>query len=157
MNQEYFAEYFKNRYLDQVNWYDSKAIENQKKYHNLQWLLIILAAMTPALIELDLGSILGYGFSHLATLTSVIVAILTAALKTFKYQENWINYRTTCETLRKEKHFYEAGLGEYKSADDRETVFIDRVESLISRENTLWISAHKPESESGENQQIGKP
>ena len=33
--------------------------------------------------------------------TSVLVAIITASLKTFKFQENWINYRTTCETLEK--------------------------------------------------------
>jgi hypothetical protein len=79
-------------------------------------------------------------------LTSVIVAILTAALKTFKYQENWLNYRTTCETLRKEKYFYEAGLVEYASADDKEAAFVERVESLISRENTMWVSTHRAET-----------
>jgi hypothetical protein len=76
------------------------------------------------------------------------VAILTAGLKAFKYQENWINYRTTCETLRKEKYFYEAGLGEYASAEDKEALFVDRVESLISRENTMWVSTHRAETKS---------
>jgi len=152
MENENFSKYLEARYLNQINWYDEKAQENQQKYRLLQWSLIILAAMTPALIELDLSVMLGKGFGHLATLTSVIVAILTAALKTFKYQENWINYRTTCETLRKEKYFYEGEIGEYKSAENRETLFIERVESLISRENTLWISAHRPESKSKNTQ-----
>ena len=152
MEKENFLKYLEDRYLNQINWYDEKAQENQKKYRLLQWSLIILAAITPVLIELDLSVMLGKGFGHLATFTSVIVAILTAALKTFKYQENWINYRTTCETLRKEKYFYEGEIGEYQSTENRETLFIERVESLISRENTLWISAQKIESKSKNSQ-----
>ena len=127
MENENFATYLKDRYFDQINWYDKKSQESQKKYRQLQWSLIILAALTPALIELDLNEVLGKGFGHLATLTSVIVAILTAALKTFKYQENWINYRTTCETLRKEKHFYDGEVGEYQRAENRESLFVERV------------------------------
>ncbi len=95
------------------------------------------------MIELNLSSLFGEGFGHLATLTSVIVVILTAALKTFKYQENWINYRTTCEALKKEKYFYDAGLSDYQQSDDREAQFIDRVEALLARENTLWLSVQK--------------
>ena len=108
--------YIEVRYFDQINWYDNNAQENRTKYRRLQWTLIILAAMTPALIELDLNELIGKNFGQLATVTSVVVAILTAALKTFKYQENWINYRTTCETLRKEKYFYDGGIGEYQNA-----------------------------------------
>ena len=113
----------------------------------MQWTVIVLAAITPILIQLDLKS-LGDFPGHLATLTAVVVAILTAGLKTFKYQENWINYRTTCETLRKEKHLYDADLDEYGRSKDKEAVFVERVESLISRENTMWFSAHKSEKKS---------
>jgi hypothetical protein len=84
--------------------------------------------------------LIGEGFGHIATLTSVIVVILTAALKTFKYQENWINYRTTCEALKKEKYLYDAGLSDYQLSDDREAQFVEKVEALLSRENTLWLS-----------------
>ena len=88
MEDHNISEYMKDRYFDQINWYDGKA------------------------------------------------------------QENWINYRTTCETLRKEKYFYDGGIGEYRSAANAEAIFIERVESVIARENTLWISAQKPESKS---------
>lgn len=151
--QDAFSSYLKERYEDQIGWYNRKAAHNQTVYRWMQWTLIALAAVTPILIELDLKP-LGYvegsgsagGIVQWATLTSAIVAILTAGLKTFKYQENWINYRTTCETLRKEIHYYDAGVGEYADAPDREALFVDRVESLISRENTMWVSAHKAES-----------
>ena len=142
MDKNDFSAYLTNRYRNQIHWYDTKAQRNQKVYTWLQWTLIILAAITPILIELKLPPI-GAGFLQWATVTSAIVAILSAGLKTFKYQENWINYRTTCETLRKEEHFYDADVGDYADATNKEALFVERVESLISRENTMWISAQK--------------
>lgn len=142
MGQEEFAKYLKERYQDQINWYERKATENQRTYRALQWLVIVLAALTPVLIELDMPG----GFAHVPTLTSAVVAILTAGLKTFQYQESWLNYRATCETLRKEQHYYEAGVEGYSDVLDEATtrsLFVQRVESLIARENTLWLSAQR--------------
>ena len=149
MEQEAFSKYLTDRYEDQINWYDAKAARNQTFYRWAQWSVIVLAAITPVLIELDLKP-LGNGLVQWATLTSAVVAILTAGLKAFKYQENWITYRTTCETLRKEKYFYDAEIGEYRDTQDKEALFVDRAESLISRENTMWISTHKQETTSEE-------
>jgi hypothetical protein len=145
MNEEAFSKYLKDRYENQIDWYDRKAARNQTIYRKLQWSVVVLAAITPVLIELDLDGLIE-GLGHAPTLTSAVVAILTAGLNTFKYQETWINYRTTCETLRKERHFYDAGLADYGTANDKEALFVDRVESLISRENTMWVSAHKTET-----------
>ena len=147
MTKEGFDAYLKDRYEDQIGWYDRKAGENQTKYRRMQWSLIILAALSPVLFEVRL---VVQWLGHIPTVTSTIVAILTAGLKAFKYQENWINYRTTCETLRKEKHFYDAELNDYRGAKDKEAVFVDRVESLISRENTMWLSAQKRDTRTQE-------
>ena len=73
---------------------------------------------------------------------AILLAIGTAALKTFKFQELWISYRTIAETLKKEEHFYRARIGDYQDVDDTEALFVERVESLISRENTLWVMTH---------------
>ena len=79
----------------------------------------------------------------LSLITSVLVAILATSLETFKFEENWVNYRTTCETLKKEIHFLDAGIDEYKDSQDKEGLFVKRVEALISRENTLWLTTVK--------------
>ena len=145
MSNEDFEKYLKERYDDQVGWYDRKAAENQKKYRWMQWLIVVLAAATPVLIELELYKICEL-YGHIPTVTAAVVAILTAGLKTFKYQENWINYRTTCETLRKEQHYYNAGIDQYTEAENDEearALFVERVENLISRENTMWLSVQK--------------
>ena len=47
-------------------------------------------------------------------------------------------YRTTCEMLKHEKYFYEAGCGPYKKETDKLCLLVQRVEMLISQENTNW-------------------
>lgn len=143
MNEEEFKKYLKERYEDQINWYDKKAKWNHKAYQIYQWVIIILASLTPILI------LVGQEWSKwLAAGVAVLVAITAGALKAFKYEENWINYRTTCETLRKEIHYFEAEIRGYENqnnVEDKYSLFVDRVESLISRENTLWITAVEKE------------
>ena len=142
METEDFQKYLKERYEDQINWYDKKSIWNQKLYRYFQWSIIILAAITPVLVAIKCETT-----RWLAVIIAALVAIGTSILKTFKYQENWINYRTTCETLRKEIHFYKARLGDYRDPEDREALFVERVESLISRENTMWLTTQRPKEE----------
>lgn len=144
MNQQEFNEYLEQRYYDQVNWYDNKANRNEKLFKRCQLALIALSALTPALVTSEqlltaTSAWVGWG----AVVTSVAVAILASAIKTFRFQEQWINYRTTCETLRKEIHFYRAGIEGYGDADDKEALFVERVENLISRENTMWLTTMK--------------
>ena len=79
----------------------------------------------------------------IAVFTAVIVAVFTGVLRTFKYHENWINYRNISETLKKEIHLYNGDVGEYASSNDKESLFVERVESLISRENNLWLTTFK--------------
>lgn len=42
-----FENYLEERYYPQIKWYDTKAIPNQKIYKIIQWIVIILAAVTP--------------------------------------------------------------------------------------------------------------
>lgn len=144
-----FETYLKDRYDDQVDWYNGKAVTNQAIYRRMQWATLVLAAITPVLIELRLESWL----AHVPAVIAALVAILTAGLKAFKFEEHWINYRTTCETLRKEKHFYDWGLEGYDIAKDpkeKQALFVERVENLISRENTLWLTAHQTKTKANE-------
>lgn len=143
MDKNQFNGYLESRYRKETDWYDKKAIVNRRMYQIFQWTAIILSAFTPVLIVIGDGLV-----RWSAVAIAVLVAISTAALKTFKYQENWINYRTTCETLKKEYHFYEAGIRGYEGVEDKEALFVERVESLISRENTLWVVTHEKEEPS---------
>jgi len=140
MNKDEFERFLKDRYIKESDWYDRESIKNHGRYRFFQWAAIILSSLTPVLILIGIDWI-----RWVAVGTGVLVAISTAALKTFKYQENWINYRTTCETLKKEINFYKAGIQGYENVKDKEALFVERVESLISRENTLWLITREKE------------
>lgn len=135
MDSKEFEKFLTERYNDQVNWYDNKAGYNQKMYKRFQWIVIVLSASTPVLVAIN-DSYLHW----IAIAISSLVAILTTALKTFRYQEHWLNYRTTCETLRKEKIYYDTDTGPYDGVKDKDKAFVERVEALISQENTTWLS-----------------
>lgn len=138
MDKEDFKGYLKDRYYKQIDWYGTKGSLNKKAYQSLQTIVVVFAVITPTLVIIGEG-----GLRWLAVISSAIVAILCSLLKVFKFQENWINYRTTSETLRKEIHYYKAKLAGYKDAEDPEALFVERVEAVISRENTLWVYVQK--------------
>ncbi len=142
MDIKKFEEYLANRYNKEITWYDNKAIRNQIIYSRMQFLLILFSSITPVTIAFSFGFQIEYT-KWISVISSVIVAICGSSLKIFKFHENWINYRTICETLRKEIHLYDGTVGDYGRATDKESLFIERVESLISRENTLWFTTLK--------------
>lgn len=148
MDRSKFEEYLKDRYETQINWYETKSAKNKKFYTFFQWGVIVLSAILPVLVVS-----LTQGLRWVTATIAAILAIGTAVIKTFKFQENWINYRTIAETMKKEKYFYEGGIDAYADNPNKEGLFIERVESLISREHSLWITAH---AQKGKEEQKGK-
>ena len=142
MEEKDFKKYLDNRYVTQIDWYDSNATWNQRVYKAIQWSVIVLSAVVPVLIAIGIG-----WQRWLAVVIAALVSIGTSGLKAFKYQENWINYRTTCETLRKEIYYYKARANNYRNSDDPEALFVERVEALISRENTFWLRSQEHKGE----------
>lgn len=122
------------RLEDQIRWYDRKTLGAQRLYKLLRSAQIVAAALVPvaALIRPDQAIIPG--------LLGAVILILSGFQELGSYQRNWIKYRTTCETLRHEKYFYLGRTGPYAGLDEEEaqTELVNRVEALVSEENTQW-------------------
>ena len=142
MTDEKFEQYLQERYRDQINYYNSKSGWNKKMYNWFQWGVIVISAVVPVLVVSSNSQ-----YKWIAAGLSVLLGIGTAALKVFKFQENWLNYRQLAETLKQEEYFYQAGIGSYASAPDSRSMFVDHIEQLISRENAIWTNLHKPKEE----------
>jgi hypothetical protein len=127
-------EFIEGRYKEQVEWYSGRASKNKTFYTVFQWITVGFSSAVPAMV---IG--IPQDYKWITASISVIVAIGTSAIKTFKYQEIWLNYRTISETLKKEHVFFTHLLGDYAKADDAGRMFIERIETLISRENSLWV------------------
>jgi len=126
--------YITSRLEEQINWYDTKSISNQKYYKNLKILEIICAAIIPFIA--GLSDKIPFNEIIIGVL-AIIIAIVAGASAINKYQENWLTYRTTAETLKHEKYLFLTKCKPYND-DNSFQFFVQRIEGLISKENSLW-------------------
>jgi hypothetical protein len=74
----------------------------------------------------------------------VFVAVIASLLGLLQLQERWIQYRGTAESLRREKFLFLTQTEPYDK-NDAFHLLVQRVEALLSKENTEWAqSAMKP-------------
>jgi hypothetical protein len=138
MTQDAFDKYIKDRYSPQVEWYNKKSGMNKKIYTRFQWGILLISAVIPTIIAYDSQ----YEFvKHITIGLSIILAVFSAGLKTFKYQEQWLEYRNVAECLIKEKQYLDAELYSYSTKNKFQT-FVDRVESIIANETAKFLDAH---------------
>ena len=141
-------EYIVKRVDDQINWYDKKSQEAQKWYKLLQIIEIILASLIPLLS--------GYTssckkLSIIIGLFGAIIAIIESVSKLYKFHENWIQYRSTCQMLRYQKHLYITGSAPYNKEDETiENIFIRNIENIISSENNQSKNINTMKEESND-------
>ena len=128
-------EYIKSRLDDQIDWYSRRSQSNQRWFKGLRIIEIVFASTIPFLVsqittDTPLLRIIVGGMA-------VCIAVVSGLVSLYKFHENWIEYRTTAETLKHEKYLFLSKASPY----DNETGFhalVARVESLISKENTNW-------------------
>lgn len=141
-------EYMKDRLQDQIVWYNRKSLDNQRTFKRLRKAEIIAAALIPFLSGLTASiSSLLIPASIATGLLGVAVTIVASILAIGQHQENWIEYRTTCESLKKEQFMFQATVEPY-DGDNAFSLLVQRVETLISKEHTNWAQyIMKPDEE----------
>ena len=71
-----------------------------------------------------------------------MVALIAGALGLYQFENHWIEYRTTSESLKKEKFLFLTESEPFdKAPDENYQLLVQRVETLISKENTNWAQA----------------
>jgi hypothetical protein len=130
-------EYVEHRLQNQIEWYARKSRRNHGWFLSLRVIEIVLATSIPLLtsmvqeraeLSLMLGSI------------SVGVAVIAAILSLFRFQELWIEYRATAETLKREKFLFLTRSGPYEGPG-RFTALVERIETLLAAEATKWAGS----------------
>lgn len=135
-------EYLAERVEDQISWYDQKSGWNQRWFKRLRVIEIVSAAMIPFLTALPDS----LNMKYVIGATGVIITIVAGILALYQFQERWIDYRATCESLKKERFLYLTRTEPY-SEGNVFSVFVQRIEALTSKENTGWAqSLVKPDS-----------
>ena len=127
--------YIEERLDDQINWYDRKSKRSQNWYKSLRIVEIFSAATIPFLAgyvsdaEPELKVVIG--------VLGVVIALVAGIVSLNKFQEVWIEYRTTSETLKHHKYLFLTKSSPYDGVDPFQ-ILVQTAEALISKENSNW-------------------
>jgi hypothetical protein len=122
------------RLEDQLAWYDRKSGDNRRRYTRLKLLELVVAAALPVVAGVHspvwvTGSL------------AAVIVVLEGAQHLYQFQEHWITYRSTAESLKRERFLYLARAGPY-AGDDRRRELAERIEGLVSKELAKWTASH---------------
>jgi hypothetical protein len=143
MGDTEFDDYMKSRVEDQIAYFDSSAIRNQRAYRRLKLTSIacnILTTMTIAL-AFTVPETYKVWMGILALVLSTIV-LGTYQLEEFQnYGAKWEKFRLVAEQLKSERFMYLNHVGPYSSDDAASRrEFVERVEGTIRGTDIAYFS-----------------
>jgi hypothetical protein len=132
------------RLEEQRKWYSAKSRRAQRLYKWIKGIEIVAAALIPFLAGRQFkyhdGVVGGFG---------VLITILEGILQLNQYQQVWTMYRATSEALTHEKYLFLALAGPYSAAGVNASVLLaERIETIMSQENTKWVSVQEQSGKS---------
>ena len=135
--------YLTERVDDQIEYFDSKAIKNQKAYKRLKVAAIACNVLTTLTIALALTLT-----PHLKFLSIAALILSTIVLATYQIEEfcnfgvKWEKFRLVAERIKSEKYLFLSSVGTYSSVDtdEKERVFIETIEGIIHGTDMSYFS-----------------
>jgi hypothetical protein len=127
-----------DRLDEQIGWYDRKSRSNMHWFKRIKTTEIVSAAIIPLLAASRLP-----GATAVTGVLGVLVTVFEGTLQLNQYHENWIRYRSTCESLKHEKYIFLANAGPYSSVERPRAMLAERIESLVSQEHAKWESVQE--------------
>lgn len=132
--------YLTSRVDNQIEWYDKKSQSAQKRYKIFTYIILGASVLIPLSINIlpvnTLTKIITSSLGIFSTLAQGVINLND-------YNTNWVEYRTICETLKKEKFMFIYAAGVYENKENRFTYFVERIESIVSQENVNWANIKK--------------
>ncbi|MGO9886627.1 MAG: DUF4231 domain-containing protein [Solirubrobacteraceae bacterium] len=138
-----------DRLEDQAKYYGRGSATNKRWYTRLKIVQLVCAAAVPVAASVHAPVWVTGGLG-------AVVVVVEGIQQLGQYQANWINYRSTAESLKHEKFLYLSGAGPYQGNDDDKRLLAERTEALISQENTTWTSGQQQATHQDRQQTAGR-
>ncbi len=135
MNEDTIEGYLEGRFRSQAAWYDARSILYKRLTFSFQIPIIALSVVVPILISL--------GLTIPALWSSAAVSVAIGTARFGRFERLWHLFRMTHEALESEKVHFTHLTDVYDGAKEAEKLFIERSESLMSRETIRWVLTMK--------------
>jgi hypothetical protein len=147
-------EYIDARWLNYVEWWDSRASNAKRKYQALRSAVVIAGALIPALVglrELQVVSEYSWIFAVASIVASLVVAICAGLESLFNFGDIWREKRAAAELIKSEGFSFFQLSGSYapfKTHKAAYKLFAQNVDELIRSEIKDYILAvsQKPDT-----------
>ncbi len=144
MSDSEIEKYVTQRVDDQLNYFDSSAIKNQKAYKRLKSTAIACNVLTTMTIALAFTVPEAYKI-YMGILALVLS---TVVLATYQWEEfenygaKWEKFRLVAEQLKSEKFMFLNKAGRYATQDEpeNERLFVETVEGVIRGTDLSYFS-----------------
>lgn len=137
-----FVEYYES----QFEYYDSKATTNKRGDRVTRVAQIILTAVLPVAATLFAGT--NEAIWRWSIVIIALLVLINQGLRSYlNYQKKWLSYRTTAESLRREKQLFDTKTQRYETTSDPQRLFVDRVMAIVEQENREWETATRKAQE----------
>ena len=139
-------QYLTERVDDQVSYFDSNAIKNQRNYRWLKRVAIVCNILTTMTIAA--AFIVPEDWKVYAGILAFVSSSLVLATYQWEEFENygakWEKFRLVAEQLKSEKLMYLNSAGRYRSSEEQkrdcDSEFVERVESIIRGTDISYFS-----------------
>ena len=136
---ERIKSYFTKRFLEYLRWLEDGSANSLIAYYALRIPAIVLAALVPALVALDFGTV----GRTITVVLGVIVAAATAVEHFLTSGQRWRHYRGSVELMKSEGWLYLELAGPYANLGSLEAAFptfVRRVETLMRDEVKEYVT-----------------
>jgi Protein of unknown function (DUF4231) len=161
-------EWMRDRWLDQVLWFDGRARAANLRYSALRVVAIAGGVLVPALVSLNPPHPSDLWIWDWVKPTAFVVSLAVAAAVGldgfFHYGERWRHFRRTAELLKTEGWLFIEGGGRYKQYQHRHDfhervfpLFATKVEELVRRDVEVYLTRivqEKPEDSEREDREV---
>ncbi len=134
--------YLTERVDDQIKYFDSSAIRNQKMYRWLKGAAIFCNIFTTLTIALTLIPDIKVPMNIVALILSMIVLATYQIEEFYNFGAKWEKFRLVAERIKSEKCLFLNSVGTYLSddTDEKKRVFVEKIEGIIQGTDMSYFS-----------------
>ena len=144
MSDTEFEAYMTGRVDDQLKYFDSSSIKNQKAYRRLKFLAIICNVLTTMTIAIAFAVPEGYKVvMGIVALVLSTVVLATYQLEEFQnYGAKWEKFRLVTEQIKSERFMFLNNAGLYAETDPAQNKrrFVETIEAIIRGTDITYFS-----------------
>ena len=133
--------YLTERVDDQIEYFDSSAVRNQKRYKLFKGAAIVCNVLTTLTIALTFIPYLKF-MSIVALILSTIVLATYQIEEFYNFGAKWEKFRLVAERMKSEKCLFLNDAGTYSSGDEDEKkqAFVEIIEGIIKGTDMSYFS-----------------